>query len=159
MSGRDSRRGKEPGEFDRFADHGPVARVDVGEVKVLGLGELGHVTGADPLLSLGGGEFGAYEDDRDVEPPLVRQTHHALGYPFGDGDRSRRDAAPGLLVKVSRVWPLEWAPAGEGHDAVLRLEEVGVGLPVGRREADDESTAASTAATWSPSVADADPSP
>src|SRR6266536_4464890 len=80
MSVLGSRCGKEPGEFDRLADHRPVARVDVDEVKVLSLGELGHVTGADPLLSLGGGEFGAHEHDRDVEPSLVRQTHHALGH-------------------------------------------------------------------------------
>jgi hypothetical protein len=51
MSVLGSRCSKEPGEFDRLADHRPVARVDVDEVKVLGLGELGHVTGADPLLS------------------------------------------------------------------------------------------------------------
>ncbi len=56
-------------------------------VKVLGLGELGHLTRADPLLSLGGGEFGAHEHDGDVEPSLVRQMHHALGHPLGDGDR------------------------------------------------------------------------
>ncbi len=80
-------RGEEPGELDRLGDHRPVARVDVDELKVLGLGELGHVTGADPLPRLGGGEFGAHEHDRDVEASLVRQPHHTLGHPFGDGDR------------------------------------------------------------------------
>src|SRR6478609_5468483 len=52
---------EELGELDRLADHRPVARVDVDKVKVLGLGELGYVTGADPLLSLGGSELRAYE--------------------------------------------------------------------------------------------------
>jgi hypothetical protein len=132
------RRGKEPGEFCRLADHRPVARVDVDKLKVLGLGELGHLTAVDPLLSLGGREFGAHEYDRDVEPSLVRQMHHAPGHPIGDRDRSRREVPPGLLVKVSRVRSLERAPTGEGHDAVLRLEEVGVGLPVGGREAANE---------------------
>jgi hypothetical protein len=79
------RRGQEPGEFDRFADHRPVARVDADKLKVPGLGEFRHVTGADPVLSLGRGEFGAHEHDRNVEPPLVRQSHHTLGTPSGTG--------------------------------------------------------------------------
>src|SRR4029434_6086332 len=33
---------KEPGELDRFGKHRPMARVDVDEVEVLGLGEFGH---------------------------------------------------------------------------------------------------------------------
>jgi hypothetical protein len=115
-----------------------VARVDVHEVDVVGLGELGDVTGADPLLSLGGGEFGAHEYDRDVEPSLVHQAHQTLGHSCGDRNRGSCDAAPGLLIEVGGVRPLERAPAGERHDTVLRLEEVGVGFPVGGREAADE---------------------
>jgi hypothetical protein len=50
-----SRCGKDAGECDRLADHRLVVRVDVDEVKVLGLGELGHVTGVNPSSGLGGG--------------------------------------------------------------------------------------------------------
>src|SRR5690242_16707336 len=61
-------RGEEPGQFNRFGDHRPVAGVDVDELEVLRLGELGQLAGVDPLPGLGGSELRAHKYDRDVVP-------------------------------------------------------------------------------------------
>jgi len=104
MSVLGSRCSKEAGEFDRLADHRQWPESMSTKSRCLAW-RARALTGADPLLSLGRGEFGAHEHDRDVEPSLVCQVHHAPGHPSGTGIAADANAAPGFLVKVSRVRP------------------------------------------------------
>lgn len=87
------------------------------------------------------GVYSGHHEDRDLEASIVDQPDHALKDTLGDRDRVRSDLAPGRLVQVSAIGPFEGIPTREGHDAVDRLEEIGIGGTVWFGEAADQGDA------------------
>ena len=91
--------------------------------------QLGYVTGPIHYRAWGGVNWGR-RARRGHRIALVHQVHQAPGHRLGDGDRSRRDLAPGLLVEVAASGPWKGPSRGKGMNPSFTSKKSASGLPV-----------------------------
>ena len=86
-------------------------------------------------------ELRAHDDDRHGEPPFVLVPHYSRLTASGTGSVRPSTRCRAAASRSAESGPSKGVPPREGHEALHRLEEVGVALAVAGGEATDEVAA------------------